>query len=257
MKIVILGSGNIATFFAHRFQQNGHEIVQVYSRTELHAQQLASQLHCNYTSSLHEINKTADVYVLAVSDDAVLTICETLNLNNKLVLHTAGTLSLHHIDQSSANTGSIWCVYSIQKHAWPNHKNIPCVINASNEESLLLVQELAKCISDQIIHLDDELKLNLHVAAVFANNFSNYLFGISYDILKNHNLSFNILLPLIQDTVNKLIHLTPTELQSGPAKRGDVKTIEKHLTLLSSQTQYQEIYKLLSEAIMKANHFTT
>lgn len=251
MKIGIIGSGNIATFFAHRFQQNGHEIIEVISRNEHHAQQLALKLQCNYSSSFENINTNADAYLLAVSDDAVIEICKTLRLHNKLVIHTAGTLSLSQIAESSIHTGSIWCVYSIQKEALPMHKNIPLIINASNDVSLLQVQELANCISDKVLYLNDEQKLNLHVAAVFANNFSNYLFSISHELLQNQNMSFEILLPLIQDTVNKLSHLTPNELQSGPAKRGDLKTIEKHLEVLSLQPQYQDIYKILSEAIAK------
>jgi predicted short-subunit dehydrogenase-like oxidoreductase (DUF2520 family) len=129
--------------------------------------------------------------------------------------------------------------------------NIPFCIDAVKKEDRILLQELAQLLSEKVFVITDEQRAVLHVAAVFVNNFSNHLFRIGEEILKDHEMSFELLLPLIRETVNKLDSLSPEEAQTGPAIRGDQTTIRRHLKLLKSYPEYQEIYRMLSEGIQK------
>ena len=167
------------------------------------------------------------------------------------MIHTAGSLNLSHIANASPNIGSIWCMYSINKNHLPNRENIPLIINASNNETLHTIRRLSETISTAIFSLTDEQKMKAHLAAVFANNFANHMFTIGQDILQNEEISFDLLIPLIENTVEKLTYTSPDKLQTGPAIRNDELTIAKHLDLLKNEVDTKEIYTLLTKAIQK------
>lgn len=253
MKIVIVGTGNIATFFAQKLIEAQHEIVQVISATLEHAKDFANVYKCDFTDDIRQIYKDADAYIFAVKDDVLIQFSHEIILQNKLVIHTAGSVSLAQIKNISDRVACIWCVYSINKNNLPIEKNIPLVVNSIRYEDLNIVKSFAETISENIYELDDVQKSNVHLAAVFANNFVNHLYTISYSILDKKNISFDILKPIIQDTAQKILKHNPAEIQTGPAIRGDEKTMKKHLGMLKEDKILTEIYLLISESIILKN----
>lgn len=253
MKIALIGSGNIATFFAARFHEHGHAITQVISANLLHARHLADVYRTDYSNQLDHLTGDADVVILAVKDDILPMILQHPALRGRTLIHTAGSVKLDLLLPVTSHAGSIWCVYSVNKHHLPARTDIPLIINASDEFTLEIIAKLASCISNQQYHLDDEQKRIAHLSAVFANNFTNYIFTIAQDILQKHNLPFDLLMPLIENTVEKLQYNSPDKLQTGPAMRHDTKTLEQHQRLLEEEPSYLEVYKLLSNLI-QAKH---
>jgi predicted short-subunit dehydrogenase-like oxidoreductase (DUF2520 family) len=251
LKIAILGSGNIATFFGNKFFMQGHQITQIISPTIEHAKQLSSSLQCDFATSMDDLNTQVDVILLAIKDDLLRNISFKQNTNNALIIHTAGSVRLSEISSVANNIGSIWCMYSINKNHLPDRSDIPLIINANNEASLANVKILSQCISQSIYELNDNEKSVAHLSAVFANNFANHLFTIGQEILSTENISFDILIPLIQNTIEKLSYSTPDKLQTGPAIRHDDDTIAKHKKILKSNDEFLKIYKLLTQSIQQ------
>ncbi|GBL34964.1 hypothetical protein EMGBS15_05590 [Filimonas sp.] len=251
MNIAIIGSGNIATFFATKFHQGGHQIIQVISPTAENAKALASQFDSTYSTRIKELKDDADLCLLAVKDDLLQGILKEVDFKQKFLIHTAGSVTLKDLSSSSPNLGCIWCMYSINKNHLPERKNIPLIINASNETTLEIIRTLSACISTSVHSLSDDQKLRAHLAAVFANNFSNHMFTIGQDILQEEQLSFELLIPLIENTVEKLTYTSPDKLQTGPAVRNDESTIAKHLSLLKDHDDFKKIYTLLTDSIQR------
>lgn len=254
MKIAIVGSGNIATFFGMKLKENKHEIIQVISNTEAHAKELADKLNANFSTDLNQLSSNADIILLAIKDDVLRSLPKNSTFEDKLIIHTAGSVSLDEIMHLSQYVGSIWCMYSINKNFIPTRNDIPLIINSNHEASLEKIKLLSHCISESIYILSDEQKTIAHLAAVFANNFANHLFTIGQDILLSEKIPFQILVPLIQNTIEKLSYATPDRLQTGPAIRHDDETIRKHLELLSSNESNTNIYKLITESIQMKYH---
>lgn len=248
MKIAIVGSGNIATFYAKKFHAAGHEIAQVISAHLTHAKELADNFQCDFSDDIHTLNSDADIFLFAVKDDVLLSFAKNISLKDKLVIHTAGSVHLDELKDLSDHLACIWCVYSINKNNLPENNSIPLVVDTNNNEVLDKVNMLAKAISDNIFYLNDEQKSALHLAAVFANNFTNHLYTISKKIIEQKNIPFETLLPLIMDTATKLQHSAPEQNQTGPAIRHDEKTMEKHLALLQDE-EWKKIYAQISDSI--------
>ncbi len=251
MNIAIIGSGNIATYFATKLFEGGHTIVQIISPTLENAQALASRFHCAYSSNTNELSDQAEMCILAVKDDIIKTILLQTDFKNKFLIHTAGSVTLNDLSGASPNLGCMWCMYSINKNHLPERTNIPLIINAANNDTLEKIKTLADCISSSVYSLSDEQKLTAHLAAVFANNFANHMFTIGQDILQQEQIPFDLLIPLIENTVEKLTYTSPDKLQTGPAIRNDKGTMAKHIELLKSHDDYRNIYTLLTESIQK------
>lgn len=249
MKIAIIGSGNIASFFANKIYKN-YELTQIISKNIEHAKQLSSKYKCQYSNNLEHLNNDLEVIIFAVKDDVLIELSKTYSFQNKLVIHTAGSVDLDDIKSFSKNISCIWCIYSIQKDNLPTSDSIPLVVNANNETSLNLVKKIAASISKNIIQLSDEQKNILHLAAVFANNFTNHLYVLSKQICEDHQIPFDILKPIILNTAEKVQNQNPKLLQSGPAIRHDKQTMEKHLMLIQNDN-LKKLYSLLSTSIQQ------
>jgi predicted short-subunit dehydrogenase-like oxidoreductase (DUF2520 family) len=249
MKIAMIGSGNIATFFGMKLKKAGYTFTQVVSATLAHAQILAGKLECDYTDNITQLSQDADVYFFAVKDDVLLEFANNVKLADKLVIHTAGSIQLNELKSISSSISCIWSLYSIQKDNLPSSTQIPLIINYTDKSVQKIVLQLAHTISDKIYELDDHQKSITHLAAVFANNFSNHLFTLTHQILEKENIPFEIMLPIIHNTVEKLAHTLPAQNQSGPAIRHDEKTIHKHLQLLADNPQLSQIYELMTKSI--------
>lgn len=251
MKIALVGSGNIATFFAGKFHAHGHEIIQVISNRLDRARLLAEPYHAEAGDQLDDLSQQAGVVILAVKDDVLSQILQHQALQNRILIHTAGSVNLDLLLSVTPHAGSLWCVYSVNRHHLPTRPDVPVILNASDPETLKITKQLAACITDHYYYLSDEQKTIAHLGAVFANNFSNFLFTASQDILQKNDLPFELLLPLIENTVEKLQYSRPDKLQTGPAIRHDEQTMEKHRTMLGSEPALLEVYNLISRLIQQ------
>ena len=189
-----------------------------------------------------------DLFIIAVSDDAIATVSSQIPFQNKLVAHTSGNFAMTDLDNKNRKA-SFYPLQTFSKSKAVNFKTIPICLEATNAEDLTTLEIVAKSISDKVYNINSEQRKALHVAAVFTNNFVNHLYQIGNEICIENDLSFDLLKPLIQETANKIMALSPEDAQTGPAKRKDTQTINSHLNFLTDENQ-KEIYKLLTKSII-------
>lgn len=249
MNITILGAGNVATQLALAFKKAGHSIVEIYNRSCEAGEELAKTVGARFTSNIEQL-ADADVYVIAVKDDTIAERAATLSVNGKIVVHTSGTKSATLLKQSSDNYGIFYPLQTMTKVMKVDFKNVPVLIEGSNEDTTRVLEQLAKTISQNVHRVDEEQRQWIHVAAVFANNFTNHLYGISEKLLLAHNLPFEILKPLIFRSIENLATHSPNDIQTGPAARNDMQVIDKHIQLLSDDERLKKVYEILTQSII-------
>ena len=253
-KVVIIGSGNVATHLARGLAPEC-AIVQVYSRQLEHAQRLAKTLvGCQATSDLSALELNADVYIISVSDDAISQIAMQVPDNGALWLHTSGTIGLEVLKEYRTHCGVLYPMQSFSRELAVDWKQVHIFIEGDNEQSLKQINMLAHMLTEKVIPCDSEQRRILHVAAVFSCNFANHMWAQASSLLAKYGLPFDAMMPLIENTVEKLRHLTPAQSQTGPAQRGDRKVMACHMAMLEGQQR--EIYRLLSESIMETSNKT-
>jgi predicted short-subunit dehydrogenase-like oxidoreductase (DUF2520 family) len=252
MKIVILGSGNVATHLALAFKQADQTISQVWSRSMVHAEELAIQVGANAIDDLAAVNLTADFYLVSVKDEAIAAIADHLKDVSGIVVHTSGSTPIEVLN-SSKSYGVFYPLQTFSKHKALDLSGAPICLEANSEEVMRILKQAAAFISTSSYEVDSEQRKTLHLAAVFACNFTNHLYHICYSILEKHGLDFALLKPLIMETALKVQDAVPFEVQTGPAVRGDETTMARHLGLLNEQPELQNIYKTLSNSIKKTH----
>ena len=248
-KIVIIGAGNVATQLGLALKKSKHTIVQVYSKHKYSASKLADALNCDYTNSFEKINPTAHIYIIAVNDDSIIEVSKQLRLRDKIVVHTSGSVAINLLKPVSANIGVFYPLQTFSKNTKVDFSIIPICIEANNAATIKVLQAIAKSMSNNVQKIDSEQRKKIHLAAVFACNFSNHLYAIASSILASANISFDVLKPLIEETAKKIKSISPEQAQTGPAVRNDVKTINDHLKMLSDSKQHKQLYKLISRSI--------
>lgn len=248
--IVIIGAGNMAWHLGHQFVKAGHKVVEVYNRSKIAGEALAEELDAAFASKPEDITRTADIYIVAVSDHGIDDIILTLQLDKQIVAHTSGAVPMTGMERISLNHGIFYPLQTLTKGTHVDFKEVPIFIEGSSTRVEEELTALAKSISKSVHKLDSHKRRALHVAAVFANNFTNYLYHISSEILQKEHIDFKLLYPLMEETMAKLKTHTPMEVQTGPAKRGDYRTIGEHMNYLQGHDAYKEIYLVLSEGIM-------
>ncbi len=249
MQIVIIGSGNVASVLGRLCKQRGHEIVQVVSRNTSHAKLLADELKCAYADYNEKLNDSAGLYILAVADTALQELNKSINLGTKLILHTAGSVSKEVLKDISLNYGVLYPLQSLRKEM-EYETDIPFLIDGNSAETLTLVEDFAGTLSTNVTKTSDDERLKLHVAAVVVSNFTNHLYAIAEDFCKKENVDFALLTPLIKETAERVAHFSPAAVQTGPAVRNDIFTIEKHLRILADHPQLKYMYIKLTDSIM-------
>ena len=252
MRVVIIGTGNTASVLGRLMKQSNHELLQVYGRTVSSAQELASQFGSRYCTDPAKIDLSADIYVIAVSDDAIPGVANSLNLQNKLVVHTAGSVSKDVLKQASRNYGVLYPLQSLRKEM-KDLPLIPMLVDGNTIEDLTLIYDFALSLTNQVQKANDEERLRYHLAAVMVNNFSNHLYTLVRNYCLQNGTDFNLLLPLVQQLPQRLSEHSPEDLQTGPAIRNDRETINKHLDLLANHPQIRSLYQLFTESIQ--NHY--
>ncbi len=251
MKIVIIGSGNLATNLSLNILKTGHKIVQVISRTAENAEKLAKQLNCSHSNDIGQVQE-ADLYIIATNDDAIKTVAHHKQLTNKLIVHTSGTTNIDVLSGNSDKFGVIYPLQTFKKDVFVSFSELPIFVEASDPTTLEKLVNLSKSLSTNVYNYNSSQRLSLHLIAVFVNNFTNHIFHISQKIAEQQNIDFEIFTPLIETTFEKIINSNPTEIQTGPARRKDYQIINKHLEFLKeSNDSYEKIYETLSKSIDK------
>ena len=247
--IVLLGFGNVSFHLINALNKvNKNTIIQIYNRNNI---SLNSELnHIPFTTDLSKI-KDADLYIIAIPDDSIAAFSEILPLKNKLVVHTSGSVSMDALSERNRK-GVFYPLQTFSKNREVSFNDIPICVEATEAGDLELLMNLGESLSEKVVEVDSEERSKLHLAAVFVNNFVNHLYAIGDDILSKNKLAFDLLHPLIEETASKIKTLAPSEVQTGPARRGDQKTIEKHLHLLKDSPDI-DLYQQLTESIMKKN----
>ncbi|MBI5218607.1 MAG: DUF2520 domain-containing protein [Bacteroidia bacterium] len=253
-KIVFLGAGNVATNLALAFKDKSFDIVQIFSRTEKSASGLAKKTGSSFTIKASNIIKDADVYIIALSDNVLDSVLRDAGFSNQLLVHTSGSLSMDVLKKYSSKYGVFYPLQTFSKSQPVDLNNVPVCIEGSDKNVEAVLSGLAKCISGAVHTIDSETRSHIHLAAVFACNFSNHMYSVAEDILIKKNMSFDILKPLIEETARKITLQNPREAQTGPAVRDDKNIMEKHLKMLWGAPLYENIYRFVSESILKSRN---
>jgi predicted short-subunit dehydrogenase-like oxidoreductase (DUF2520 family) len=251
MKVVIIGSGNLATHFGLALKNKGINIIQVYSRTESNAEKLGSLLNVPYITDILEIDKNADFYFYAVNDSALTALIKKNKISNSCHVHMSGSSPMSIFKGNTSNYGVFYPLQTFSKDRPVDFNNIPIFVESSNADVQKKLTTLAKLLSEKVYNINSEQRKRLHLAAVFACNFSNFMYDCAYDVLRNSGVGFELLQPLITETADKIITMTPKQAQTGPAIRYDKVIINKHLDLLKGKKNLHLIYMILSNSINK------
>lgn len=245
--IGIIGSGNVAWHLAKGVKKLKHiELSWIFSRNEQHHAELKREFEVDTHHHLPTI--PVDLILLCVNDDALQTVLESLPKNQQIA-YTSGSVELKEINTDFENLGVFYPLQTFSKNVLLDLSTVPFLIEARNIHFRNLLKEFAEKISKNVHFLDSEQRKQLHISAVFVNNFSNHLYYIAEKHAEKHQLDWDLLKPLMQESVRKVMQNNPFDTQSGPAKRGDIQTIEKHLQELDGTVK--SIYQLLSESISK------
>lgn len=248
INVVLLGAGNVASHLTTVFLNTPEiNLVQVYNRSIKNIEYLAKKT--DITSNTSEL-KEADIYIIAIPDNHISSLEGQLYLKNKLVVHTSGSLNIHELKRNT-NIGVFYPLQSFSKDKLVDFSSIPICIESTDKTSLLLLKKLGNLIANKVYLINSEQRKSLHLAAVFVNNFVNHIYHIGDAICTDNNIPFEILQPLIKETAHKITVISPVHAQTGPAKRNDTNTIDKHLAMLPPDQR--EIYALLTKNIFKTH----
>ena len=245
IKIILLGAGNVGHHLSKAFNKSTEiDLVQWYSRDN--SKVSYNDIDTEIINDLSKI-KSADIYVISISDSYVGEISEKLNVSEKLVVHTSGSLDLSIID-SKNRRGVFYPLQTLSKNKEIELAKVPICIESENNKDLVLLETISKYIGCKTYKIDYNERKILHLAAIFSNNFVNHMFTIAKEILDDKNLDFNILKPLINETVDKIHKLDPENAQTGPAIRNNNEIILNHIKTLKKD-DHKKLYELMTKLI--------
>lgn len=250
-RVVIIGSGNVATSLAHALVAHCC-VAQIYSRTLNHARALALEVGCpDATDDLQHLVPDADAYIIAVRDDAIAGVIAAVPDNGALWLHTSGSKPVSLFAGHRARYGVLWPMQSFSREMVVPLDDVHFFAEANNADTLSDLMALGHLLSRHVVEADSDKRRRLHVASVFSCNFANHMWTLASEVLDEAGLSFDAMLPLIRTTVDKLDRLSPAQSQTGPAIRHDSKVIDSHLSMLDGDKR--ELYRSISQSIMNHN----
>jgi predicted short-subunit dehydrogenase-like oxidoreductase (DUF2520 family) len=249
MQIVLIGAGNVATILGRLLQEKGHRVIQVINRRVETARTLGALLNAPYADFSGTPDSSADAYIVAVSDIALQEHLPPFDFQQKPVFHTAGSVSKDILKHYSANYGVLYPLQSLRKEM-EQIPPIPFLVDGCNEWVQQVLLDLAGTLSNQVQIASDEYRMKIHTAAVVVSNFTNHLYALAADFCNHESVDFQLLLPLIQETAQRIQYLPPASVQTGPAIRKDIGTLDKHLRLLHNYPQLRTAYLRLTDSIM-------
>ncbi len=247
LSVVLIGSGNVAQHLFKAFSDTPIRIVQVFGRNQETLKWFSTQVRTSHLAS--EIVE-ADVYLIAVNDGSIKEVSKLLMGKNGLVAHTSGSISIDALEPK--RKGVFYPLQTFSGASGLVFKKIPICIEATHDKDLEVLKSLAAQVSESVHEISSAQRGRLHLAAVFANNFTNHLYQIAHNLCSDENVSFELLAPLIRETANKIRLLTPEEAQTGPAVRNDTLTMQQHLEALKNPI-HKKIYRVLSESIINSH----
>ncbi|MCB0706202.1 MAG: DUF2520 domain-containing protein [Saprospiraceae bacterium] len=257
IQIVIIGAGKLASQLAPALSRSEHvKILQVLNRNVKKAKELASKCAAAYTDSIEQIHKEADLYIIAVSDSVIVEVASKIQgvlPKNKLVVHTSGATPSTVLSPFFERYGVFYPLQTFSRSKEADFQEIPLLLDASQNSDLEFLETLAKEITLKIYRISDEERARVHLAAVFACNFSNYNYSIAQKLLAEKGLAFDLIRPLILETARLAQEFNPEQIQTGPAIRKDQPTIDRHLEALEFRPEWRTLYEQLTEAIQKSN----
>ncbi len=249
ISVVLLGAGNVGQHLYEAIKKSTSvEVTQWYNRDISKLQMFKNETEIS--NSINDLKK-ADIYIIAVSDDAIKILAQQLPFKERLVVHTSGMTSIHDIDKS-LHRGVFYPLQSFTKGRPLDFKNVPICLEALDKQHYIIMQELANALGSRTYKISTEQRKTLHLSAVFVNNFGNQLFRIAHEISDAKNINFDILKPLITETADKINEMSPYMAQTGPAVRGDKKTMKRHLKDLED-SPHKKVYELMTESIKKTH----
>jgi len=251
MKVTLIGAGNLATQLGKSLKKAGVIISQVYSRTEDSARTLGELLEAEWLTDIKALHDEADIYIFSVKDSVL---CELISevckgRGDKLFLHTAGSMPMSCFEGKALHYGVFYPMQTFSKAKDVDFERIPVFIEGNSIETEDVIKSLANKLSQRVLRLSSADRKYLHLAAVWACNFTNYCYAVASDILSEHGIPFDVMLPLIIETTEKIQKISPKEAQTGPAVRRDRNVMSKQLELMNGKEDLQELYQMLSKGI--------
>ena len=251
MKVTLIGAGNLATQLGKSLKKAGVIISQVYSRTEDSARTLGELLEAEWLTDIKALRDEADIYIFSVKDsvlnELISEVCK--GRGDKLFLHTAGSMSMSCFEGKVLRYGVFYPMQTFSKTKDVDFERVPVFIEGNSIETEDIIRSFANMLSKRVITLSSADRKYLHLAAVWACNFTNYCYTVASDILGEHGIPFDVMLPLINETTEKIQKISPKEAQTGPAVRGDRNVMSKQLELMNDKEDLQKLYKMLSKGI--------
>ena len=247
MKIVIIGSGNLATQLSLALKEAGKDIIQVYSRTEEHARALAEKIGCGFTTSIDDVNRKADLYIVSIKDDAIRAMAAKLG-GVGMIIHTAGSIPMNVFHGHADHYGVLYPMQTFSKNRKVDFREIPCFIEASDAETLAVIRQLAERISDHVVDCDSERRKKMHLAAVLACNLTNHCYRLAERVVEAEQIDFHLFQPLIMETARKVAEMSPRDAQTGPMVRNDQEVMSMQLQMLPDR-RTRDLYQLMAESI--------
>lgn len=249
--VVFIGAGNLATHLSLVLKSQGHDILQVYSRTEESAKSLADKLNADYVNSIERLRNDADLYFVALKDSVVDEVLSEFDFQNKLLVHCSGSLPLSILDKFSKNSGVLYPLQTFSKNRKIEFAKIPVFVESNSTKNEAILLALGKTISNDVRLLNSEKRKALHISAVLACNFVNHMYALAAQFLENKAIPFEVLQPLIEETAKKVQEMHPSVAQTGPAVRFDENIINHHLEQLNEFPVHQELYNSISKSIFE------
>lgn len=251
-RIVIIGSGNVATHLAEAFAGVA-DVVQIYSPTPSHADRLASKVGAEAVSEIDGITDDADYYIVAVRDEAMPSLVRQLQshgFNRGIWAHTSGSMPLEALAGIGEAHGVFYPMQTFSRDVPVDMSRVPIFLEASSAHALDRLERLGRMVSPRVFRLDSGARQKLHVAAVFACNFTNHMLALSDDLLRAQGLDLGVMRHLVDATIEKAFSAGPSAGQTGPARRGDTEVIARHAASLADNADAQAIYELVSSSII-------
>lgn len=251
INISIIGSGNMASHLAKQFKLRGIELLNIYARDISKATLLSELIGAKPIDNLKDLIFDPDFLIIAIKDDAIEELAKYIDISpNTIVCHTSGTVSSETLKQFK-NHGVFYPLQTFTKSKSVDFQQIPICVHGNTSQSLERLEKLAKLLSNRVYPMNNQQRSVLHLAAVFINNFINHTLGITQDICSSNDIPFEVLNPLLMETISKAEKQNAFEIQTGPAVRNDEQTLSKHLDLLKSHPEYAELYRLFTQMIQK------
>lgn len=252
-KISVVGAGNVASHIVPALKNAGYGISYIYAKNTINTRKLAAEVGAIYSTDIEEVVKDCDLLIISVNDDEIANIAQQLAGSKVPVVHTAGSVSVDVLSKVSDKTGVLYPLQTFNIHRKLEFNTVPICVESECDEFHKELLAIAGKISDKVVAISQEQRLCLHIAAIFACNFTNHMYVLSKKILQTEGLDFELLKPLISETAQRIISASPEEVQTGPAIRGDFKILKKHQEWLEKNKDLLEIYKLLSYNIQNNN----